>query len=135
MKAYYTGAARQRALSFRSIGSWGGSGLCALLGGLVDATMDYLVAILVAIRVGEKLQQRCGGPRRPMLLGSAAIFTALSVTDSLSPMRAVAASQTGQLRFAAAVALWFNVAMVLLAALAIKLGMPKQGNEQGNERD
>ncbi|RAR54916.1 DHA2 family multidrug resistance protein-like MFS transporter [Paraburkholderia unamae] len=347
MKAYYTGAARQRALSFWSIGSWGGSGLCALLGGLVDATMGwrsifwmsiivatasamlirgtpesrgdarvatqsfdwtglialliamvafnvvvgqgatlgwsspvvlalavafagalgvfiyaerrcahpfvdfrffensiylaatlsnfllngvagallvvlilvqeayglsslqsgllttgYLLAILVAIRVGEKMQQRCGGPRRPMLLGcamtaagialttftyvtatgyvmiavmgftllgtglgiyatpstdaalssvadaragaasgiykmasslgtafgiaiSAAIFTALTAPGGLSPVRAVAAGQPDQLRFAAAVALWFNVAMVLLAALAIRIGVPK----------
>jgi MFS transporter, DHA2 family, multidrug resistance protein len=66
---------------------------------------------------------------------SAAIVTALRGTDGLSPMRAMAASQTDPLRFAAAVALWFNVVMVLLAALAIELGVPKVGNEQGNERD
>jgi len=35
MKAYYNGKDRQRALSFWSIGSWGGSGLCSLFGGLV----------------------------------------------------------------------------------------------------
>lgn len=350
MKAYYGGAARQRALSFWSIGSWGGSGLCALLGGLVDATMGwrsifwmsivvatvswtlirgtpesrgeteavtqpfdwtgltalliamvafnvvvgqgatlgwlnpivlalvaafavalavfirterccshpfvdfrlfknttylaatlsnfllngvagallivlllvqkayglsslqsgsmtagYLVAILMTIRVGEKLQQRWGGPRRPMLMGcavtaggivlttftyvsaaeyviiavmgftllgiglglyatpstdaalssvadaragaasgiykmasslgtafgiaiSAAIFTALTATDRLSPMRSLAAIDPDQLRFAAAVALWFNVTMVLLAALAIQFGVPRQGS-------
>ncbi|WP_322045373.1 MFS transporter [Paraburkholderia sp. J67] len=350
MKAYFDGAARQRALSFWSIGSWGGSGLCALLGGLVDATMGwrsifwmsiivatlswtlirgtpesrgdaqetalpfdwtgltalliamvafnvvvgqgatlgwlnpvvlaltsvcalalivfvrterccrhpfvdfrlfdnaiflgatlsnfllngvagallivlvlvqkayglsslqsglmttgYLVAILLTIRVGEKLQQRCGGPRRPMLMGcaataagialttftyvsatqyvviavigitllgvglglyatpstdaalcsvaharsgaasgiykmasslgtafgiaiSAAIFTALTTADGFPPMKSLAVGQPDQLRFAAAVALWFNVAMVLLAALAIKLAMPKQGD-------
>jgi DHA2 family multidrug resistance protein-like MFS transporter len=351
MKAYYDGPARQRALSFWSIGSWGGSGLCALLGGLVDATMGwrsifwmsivvatvswtlirgtpesrgdaeaatqpfdwtgltalliamvafnvvvgqgstlgwlnpivlalmvafavalvvfirterccshpfvdfrlfenteylgatlsnfllngvagallivlllvqkayrlsslqsglmtagYLVAILMTIRVGEKLQQCWGGPRRPMLLGcavtaggillttftyvsatqyviiavigftmlgiglglyatpstdaalssvadarsgaasgiykmasslgtafgiaiSAAIFTSLTATDGFSPMRSQSASQPDQLRFAAAVALWFNVTMVLLAALAIRLGMPTHGSD------
>ncbi|REG50127.1 DHA2 family multidrug resistance protein-like MFS transporter [Paraburkholderia sp. BL6669N2] len=348
MKAYYDGAARQRALSFWSIGSWGGSGLCALLGGVVDATMGwrsifwmsiavamaswrlirgtpesrgdadaatqpfdwiglaalliamvafnvvvgqgstlgwlnpivlalmvvfavallvfirterrcshpfvdfrlfentaylaatlsnfllngvagallivlllvqkayglsslqsglmtagYLVAILMTIRVGEKLHQRWGGPRRPMLIGcavtaggivlttftyvsatgyviiavigftllgiglglyatpstdaalssvadarsgaasgiykmasslgtafgiaiSAAIFTALTATDGFSPMRSLPAIHPDRLRFAAAIALWFNVAMVLFAALAIRLGMPKQ---------
>ncbi|WP_168787420.1 MFS transporter [Paraburkholderia aromaticivorans] len=41
MKAYYDGAARQRALSFWSIGSWGGSGLCALFGGLVASTIGW----------------------------------------------------------------------------------------------
>src|SRR6185295_19010695 len=34
MKAYFDGSDRQRALSFWSIGSWGGSGLSALFGGL-----------------------------------------------------------------------------------------------------
>jgi DHA2 family multidrug resistance protein-like MFS transporter len=41
MKIYYDGAQRQRALSFWSIGSWGGGGLCALLGGVVDSTMGW----------------------------------------------------------------------------------------------
>jgi len=39
MKAYYDGKERQRALSFWSIGSWGGSGLCALFGGLLASTI------------------------------------------------------------------------------------------------
>lgn len=53
MKAYFDGAARQRALSFWSIGSWGGSGLCALFGGLVASTLGwrwiFWMSILVAI--------------------------------------------------------------------------------------
>ncbi|MCX6500696.1 MAG: MFS transporter [Arthrobacter sp.] len=35
VKTYYEGKDRQRALSFWSIGSWGGSGFCALFGGLM----------------------------------------------------------------------------------------------------
>jgi DHA2 family multidrug resistance protein-like MFS transporter len=35
IKTYWDGEARQRAVSMWSIGSWGGSGLCALFGGLV----------------------------------------------------------------------------------------------------
>src|SRR5690606_11937969 len=35
VKTYYEGKARQRALSYWSIGSWGGSGFCALFGGLM----------------------------------------------------------------------------------------------------
>ncbi len=35
MKTYYQGAERQRALSYWSIGSWGGSGICSLFGGAV----------------------------------------------------------------------------------------------------
>lgn len=37
IKAYYEGPARQRALSYLSMGSWGGSGLCSLFGGLWQA--------------------------------------------------------------------------------------------------
>jgi len=36
VKAFWDGAARQRAISMWSIGSWGGSGLCALYGGLMS---------------------------------------------------------------------------------------------------
>ncbi len=41
MKAYFDGKDRQRALSFWSIGSWGGSGLSALFGGLVASTLGW----------------------------------------------------------------------------------------------
>ena len=53
IKAYYKGKERQRALSFWSMGSWGGSGLCSLFGGLVASTMGwrwiFVLSILVAI--------------------------------------------------------------------------------------
>lgn len=38
VKTYYEGKERQRALSFWSIGSWGGSGLCSLFGGLMASS-------------------------------------------------------------------------------------------------
>ena len=46
LKAYFDGAARQRAVSFWSIGSWGGSGLCSLIRRLgrfvVRLAVDFL---------------------------------------------------------------------------------------------
>ena len=52
MKAYFDGKERQRALSFWSIGSWGGSGLSALFGGLVASSLGwrwiFWISILVA---------------------------------------------------------------------------------------
>lgn len=39
VKTYYEGKQRQRALSFWSIGSWGGSGFCALFGGLMATSV------------------------------------------------------------------------------------------------
>ncbi|GGB08843.1 MFS transporter [Macrococcus hajekii] len=41
VKAYYHGADRQRALSFWSIGSWGGSGICSFFGGAVATFMGW----------------------------------------------------------------------------------------------
>jgi MFS transporter, DHA2 family, multidrug resistance protein len=53
LKAYFDGAARQRAISFWSIGSWGGSGLCSLFGGLVAASLGwrwiFWMSIVVAV--------------------------------------------------------------------------------------
>jgi DHA2 family multidrug resistance protein-like MFS transporter len=51
MKSYYDGAARQRALSFWSIGSWGGSGLCALFGGLVASTIGWRWIFWISIAI------------------------------------------------------------------------------------
>lgn len=41
LKAYWSGAARQRAVSLWSIGSWGGSGFAALFGGLMAANVGW----------------------------------------------------------------------------------------------
>jgi DHA2 family multidrug resistance protein-like MFS transporter len=41
IKAYFDGKARQRAISFWSIGSWGGSGLSPLFGGFVASTIGW----------------------------------------------------------------------------------------------
>ena len=41
MKAYFEGKERQRALSYWSIGSWGGSGFCSFFGGAVATYMGW----------------------------------------------------------------------------------------------
>ncbi len=53
MKEYFEGAERQRALSYWSIGSWGGSGVCSLLGGAIATYMGwrwiFIFSIIFAI--------------------------------------------------------------------------------------
>ncbi len=44
IKSYYIGKDRQRALSYWSIGSWGGSGVCSFFGGAVATLLKYLVS-------------------------------------------------------------------------------------------
>ena len=53
IKDYFDGKERQRAISFWSIGSWGGSGLSALFGGLVASSLGwrwiFWMSIVVAV--------------------------------------------------------------------------------------
>lgn len=53
MKAYFDGKERQRALSYWSIGSWGGSGGAALFGGFIASSLGwrwiFWISILVSI--------------------------------------------------------------------------------------
>lgn len=61
MKAYFKGAERQRALSYWSIGSWGGSGVCSLAGGAIATYMGWkwififsiIFAVLAMILIKE----------------------------------------------------------------------------------
>src|SRR6185503_12946099 len=53
IKDYFDGRERQRAISFWSIGSWGGSGVSALFGGLVASSLGwrwiFWMSIVVAV--------------------------------------------------------------------------------------
>ena len=53
MKTYFQGAERQRALSYWSIGSWGGSGICSFFGGFVATYFGwrsiFVISIVIAV--------------------------------------------------------------------------------------
>ncbi|QHM72379.1 MFS transporter [Mixta intestinalis] len=49
IKTYYQDEARQRALSFWSIGSWGGSGLCSLAGGAIATYCGWRWVFILSI--------------------------------------------------------------------------------------
>lgn len=51
VKTYYDGKDRQRAVSFWSIGSWGGSGLCSLFGGAVSSSLGWRYVFVMSIIV------------------------------------------------------------------------------------
>jgi DHA2 family multidrug resistance protein-like MFS transporter len=51
LKTYWDGAARQRAVSMWSIGSWGGSGVAALFGGFVATSFNWRVIFYISIVV------------------------------------------------------------------------------------
>lgn len=49
IKAYYAGKQRQRALSFWSFGSWGGSGICLLAGGAISTYCGWRWIFIISI--------------------------------------------------------------------------------------
>lgn len=49
IKAYFEGADRLRALSYWSIGSWGGSGLCSFAGGAIATYMGWKWIFIISI--------------------------------------------------------------------------------------
>ena len=78
IKAYFAGSERQRALSFWSIGSWGGSGVCSLFGGLVASSlgwrwifwMSIAVAVLSYLLIKGTPESRIpAGEHKPVRLG------------------------------------------------------------------
>ena len=51
VKTYWDGAARQRAVSLWSIGSWGGSGVCSLFGGMMAQNFGWRYIFFASIVV------------------------------------------------------------------------------------
>lgn len=51
IKSYYQGPARQRAVSFYSMGSWGGSGMTSLFGGIIASAFGWRPIFWLAIAV------------------------------------------------------------------------------------
>ena len=51
VKTFWEGAARQRAISMWSIGSWGGSGVCSLFGGFVAQNYGWRTIFFASIAV------------------------------------------------------------------------------------
>lgn len=49
VNAYFEGAERQRALSYWSIGSWGGSGVCSFAGGAIATYMGWRWIFIISI--------------------------------------------------------------------------------------
>ncbi|QCU78309.1 MFS transporter [Citricoccus sp. SGAir0253] len=99
LKAYYDGRERQRALSFFSLGTWGGSGLCSLFGGMMAATalgwrsifwLSIIVAVASLLLVSGTPESRAGtGPGGrfdwPGMIGFVVALLALNVYISQGP--------------------------------------------------
>src|SRR5690554_5624825 len=119
VKAYWDGAGRQRAVSLWSIGSWGGSGFCALFGGLMAQNVGWryiffasaaisLIGFLMVKGTPESKAEQSGNPT----LDIAGIFTFMVVMIALQ----VLVSKGGEFG-------WLSLLTIILAVLILVFGV------------
>lgn len=130
LKAYWDGAGRQRAISYWSMGSWGGSGFCALFGGLMaeNAGWRYIFFASVLISVIGLWMIKGTPESRARLQGEnnkldiTGIFTFMILMIALQ----ILVSKGSELG-------WTSVVSLILIALIIVFGIAFFRIENGKE--
>jgi DHA2 family multidrug resistance protein-like MFS transporter len=128
VKAYWEGAARQRAISFWSIGSWGGAGFAALFGGIVAdnfgwrwifiASAAVSVIGMLMVRGTPESRVQASGSYRLDVKGIATFMVAMVALQVL-------VTQGGTLG-------WTSLISLALLATAIVVGILFVRVESGN---
>ena len=131
VKAYWEGAARQRAVSLWSIGSWGGSGLGALFGGLMAQSLGwrwiffFSVAVSVLglwlVRGTPESRSAAGGDYRFDLPGVLAFMVAMVALQVL-------VTQGSTMGWGSPMAIGLAIATVVAAIAFFRI---ESGNAQG----
>lgn len=130
VKAYWDGAARQRAISLWSIGSWGGSGFCALFGGLMAQNVGWryiffasvavsLIGLLMILGTPESKADQSGGKKK---FDGAGIFTFMIAMIALQVLVSKG-SDFG----------WTSPATIIFFVLAVAFGIAFFRIENGKE--
>jgi len=120
LKAYWEGTARQRAISLWSIGSWGGSGFCALFGGLMAQNVGWryiffasaLISIIGIWMIKDIPESKASQPLEKQGLDVGGIITFMIVMIALQ----VLVSQGSELG-------WTSITSIILAAAIIVFGI------------
>lgn len=120
LKAYWEGASRQRAISLWSMGSWGGSGFCALFGGLVAQNIGWrfiffasaLISVIGMWMIKDTPESKALQSGEKKKLDIAGIITFMIVMIALQ----VLVSQGSQLG-------WTSAISLILAAVIIVFGI------------
>ena len=118
IRAYWDAAARQRAISFWSIGSWGGSGLCSLFGGLVTQHLGWRYIFFASVVVAlVALVLVAGTPESKAARGGAYKFDGFGVVTFMIAMIAlqIIVTQGNGLG-------WLSPATLALVAVALVFG-------------
>lgn len=131
VKAYWDGAGRQRAISLWSIGSWGGSGFCALFGGLMAQNVGWryiffasaaisLIGLLMVKGTPESKAEQSGDSNK---LDIAGIF-AFMITMIALQVLVSKGSEFG----------WMSSISIVLVAITLIFGAAFFWIENGKER-
>jgi len=119
VKAYWEGAARQRAVSLWSIGSWGGSGFAALFGGLMAQNVGWrwIFFAAAAVSVIGMLMVR-GTPESKAEGRGTYKFDTAGILTFMIAMVALEVFATQGAKFG-----WTSAASLALLAVAIVFGV------------
>jgi DHA2 family multidrug resistance protein-like MFS transporter len=117
LKAYWEGAGRQRAISLWSMGSWGGSGFCALFGGLVAQNIGWryiffasaLISVIGMWMIKDTPESKAPQSGKKKKADIAGIITFMIVMIALQ----VLVSQGSQLGWTS------TVSLILIAAIIV----------------
>lgn len=120
IKTYWEGAGRQRAISLWSMGSWGGSGFCALFGGLMAQNIGWryiffasaLISVIGMWMIKGTPESKASQSGEKKGLDIAGILTFMIVMIALQ----VLVSQGSQLG-------WTSTVSLILAAAIIVFGI------------
>jgi MFS transporter, DHA2 family, multidrug resistance protein len=130
LKAYWEGAGRQRAISLWSMGSWGGSGFCALFGGLMAQNIGWryiffasaLISVIGMWMIKDAPESKAQQQGEKKGLDVAGIATFMIVMIALQ----VLVSQGSQLG-------WTSTVSLILAAAIIVFGTAFFRIEKGKD--
>jgi DHA2 family multidrug resistance protein-like MFS transporter len=119
VKAYWSGAERQRAVSLWSMGSWGGSGFAALFGGLVAENLGWrwiffaaaIVSVIGMLMVRGTPESRAEGRQHYQL-------DTVGIATFMIAMVALQVFATQGAKFG-----WTSAASLALLAIAIVFGV------------
>lgn len=130
LKSYWEGAGRQRAISLWSMGSWGGSGFCALFGGLMAENVGWryiffasaLISVIGLWMIKCTPESKASSPGEKKTLDTAGIFTFMIVMIALQ----VLVSKGSELG-------WTSMLSLILMAVIVVFGIAFFRIENGKE--
>ena len=131
LKSYWEGAGRQRAISLWSMGSWGGSGFCALFGGLMAQNIGWryifyasavvsLIGLWMIKDTPESKASQSGETKKPDIAG---IFTFMIVMIALQ----ILVSKGSDFGWTSTISLILIAAIVVFGILFFRIENGKEG--------